>query len=574
LCHGGHFENYLKYDLIQTERGRIYELESLSNSHHLGRHCLFYVWNANHQPIAAKTHGQSYPRSYEVYLRKKINGPRNWSAVDGLASKLRSVYIIIGWPLLCRSLVPCRISACNLGYHYWQYPDSSTSEFEHYQVRARRVCVLVFRKISHQSTRVEKGNDCSTWLWHVVFGLELIGTGTAALRELPDFSQPLQTFNDNPLLVIVVTTILTTIVHSSTVTIGFAMALASQGLLTFESSLFWIFGANIGTTGVALIASLGENETGKQVAWAHTLIKVAGVCLFLPFVSYIGSINLGNTPERGIANFHTFYNILSAFILIPALPLLSKAVQILVPNKKGSDQFGTKYLDRYSWSTSSTPMALAHAEREALRMANIVTKMLAESLNLFRDYNPELAEKISGQDDKVDLLNREIRIFLTEKLDWEVDGSAESQADIMRVFTYVSDLESAADVIDNTLKEMAAKKHSLKLEFSDEAWGDLDQLHKKIMLLNDYSLGCFQRRDKQLGAKAISTKRDIRKLEVTFKESHMARLLEGVKESSRSSSIVMDLLGEMRRISGLLTNHIYQEFGSEDRYNILPRKIK
>jgi phosphate:Na+ symporter len=406
------------------------------------------------------------------------------------------------------------------------------------------------------------------------FGLELIGTGTAALRELPDFSQPLQTFNDNPLLVIVVTTILTTIVHSSTVTIGFAMALASQGLLTFESSLFWIFGANIGTTGVALIASLGENETGKQVAWAHTLIKVAGVCLFLPFVSYIGSINLGNTPERGIANFHTFYNILSAFILIPALPLLSKAVQILVPNKKGSDQFGTKYLDRYSWSTSSTPMALAHAEREALRMANIVTKMLAESLNLFRDYNPELAEKISGQDDKVDLLNREIRIFLTEKLDWEVDGSAESQADIMRVFTYVSDLESAADVIDNTLKEMAAKKHSLKLEFSDEAWGDLDQLHKKIMLLNDYSLGCFQRRDKQLGAKAISTKRDIRKLEVTFKESHMARLLEGVKESSRSSSIVMDLLGEMRRISGLLTNHIYQEFGSEDRYNILPRKIK
>ncbi|MEO0336979.1 MAG: Na/Pi symporter, partial [Pseudomonadota bacterium] len=369
-------------------------------------------------------------------------------------------------------------------------------------------------------------------------------------------------------------TILTTILHSSTVTIGFAMALASQGLISMESSLYWVFGANLGTTGVALIASLGENETGKQVAWAHTLIKALGIVLFVPIAAYIGNIALGSSPERSIANFHTAYNIVASFLLIPALPLILKVVEILVPSKKGKDQFGTKYLERYAWSTSSAPVALAHAEREALRMANIVTKMILESLNLFRNYDPNLRDRITEQDDKVDLLNREIRIFLTEKLDWSLESSAENQADVMRVFTYVSDLESVADVIDNTLKDMAAKKHNLKLEFSDEAWSELTQLHEKIVLLNDYSSGSFQRRDKQLGAKAISTKRDIRKLEMEFKEAHMTRLLEGVKESSRSSSIVMDLLGELRRISGLLTNHIYHEFGTEDRYNIVPRQIK
>ena len=406
------------------------------------------------------------------------------------------------------------------------------------------------------------------------FGLELIGSGTSVLRNLPDFASTLQSLNDNPMLIFVVTTILTTILHSSTVTIGFAMALASQGLLSFESSLYWIFGANLGTTGVALIASLGENDSGKQVAWAHTLIKVLGILLIVPLAGYIGRLSLGATPERSIAIFHSFYIIIASFLLLHVLPLISKAVLFLVPNKKNKEQFGTKYLARYAGSTSSAPVALAPAEREALRMANIVTKMLLESLNLFRNYDPGLADRISEQDDKVDLLNREIRIFLTEKLEWNFESTSENQADIMRVFTYVSDLESVADVIDNTLKEMAAKKHNLKLEFSDEGWEDLTQLHEKIVLLNDYSLGCFQRRDKQLGAKAISTKREIRKLEIEFKESHMSRLLEGVKESSRSSSIVMDLLGELRRISGLLTNHIYQEFSSEDRYNIVPRKIK
>ena len=63
----------------------------------------------------------------------------------------------------------------------------------------------------------------------------------------------------------------------------------------------------------------------------------------------------------------------------------------------------------------------------------------------------------------------------------------------------------------------------------------------------------------------------LRKLETELREKHISRLIEGKPESVNTSSIHMDVLGDFRRVSGLLTNHVYQEFSRSDQYNILPR---
>ena len=77
----------------------------------------------------------------------------------------------------------------------------------------------------------------------IFWGLEMIRFGTNGFSEIETFTLLLQTLGDNPALTILVVSILTAIVHSSAVTIGLAMALAGQGLISLEDSVYWIFGA-------------------------------------------------------------------------------------------------------------------------------------------------------------------------------------------------------------------------------------------------------------------------------------------------------------------------------------------
>src|SRR5438309_984491 len=76
----------------------------------------------------------------------------------------------------------------------------------------------------------------------------------------------------------------TALIHSSAVTIGLAMTLATNGVITLYDSMFWVYGANLGTTATALLASMGGNYVGRQVAWAHLFYKL-GSCIIFLFVT-------------------------------------------------------------------------------------------------------------------------------------------------------------------------------------------------------------------------------------------------------------------------------------------------
>jgi phosphate:Na+ symporter len=78
------------------------------------------------------------------------------------------------------------------------------------------------------------------------------------------------------------------------------------------------------------------------------------------------------------------------------------------------------------------------------------------------------------------------------------------------------------------------------------------------------SISCFQRQDRDLARKVLFHKRNIRRLEKRFRESHISRLVKGRAETIFTSSIHMDVLGEYRRIVGLLSSHVYSLVKGED----------
>ncbi|MCB9026034.1 MAG: Na/Pi cotransporter family protein [Bdellovibrionaceae bacterium] len=398
----------------------------------------------------------------------------------------------------------------------------------------------------------------------IFWGLELIGIGTSDLKQMDFFLKMLQSFKDNPFLTIAVTSLFTAIVHSSAVTIGFAMTLTMSGDISLIDAMYWVYGANIGTTATALLASAGGNYVGKQVALAHFLFKVASVLVFYFLTDLMAKYMIGENPMREVANAHTVFNILAGAMFYPFLNIGARMMEKLIP--PDAKEFGVKFLERSHFESGA--VALAHAEREAMRMADMVITMVKDSLLLFEGDNESLQESIKERDNRVDLLHREINLFLSKFA--ERDGVTSQE--IFRLMNFVTDLESVGDVIDNTMLEMAKKKHALKIDFSEEGWLDLHKISIRVLELAELSISTFQLKDLDLASKVIYKKREIRKLEKSLRESHIIRLVAQKEATIKTSSIHLDVLSEYRRITGLMSNHVYSLLKETDQYNIMPRR--
>ena len=90
------------------------------------------------------------------------------------------------------------------------------------------------------------------------------------IKEIPRFESSFKYFTaDNYLGVLKCTLagcLLTTLVQSSSATLGITISLATQGVIGFETAAALVLGENIGTTITALLASLGVTTNAKCAA--------------------------------------------------------------------------------------------------------------------------------------------------------------------------------------------------------------------------------------------------------------------------------------------------------------------
>lgn len=384
------------------------------------------------------------------------------------------------------------------------------------------------------------------------WGLELVRHSTQNLGQIDVFITFLKTIGDNPILAILVSGFFTALVHSSAVTLGIVMAMNGHGYISLDQSMYWIFGANIGTTATALIASVGSHSVGKQVAWAHCFYKVVGVILIYPFMNYLINWISTGEPERDVANLNTAYNCLAAVIFFPWINVGAKWIQSVIPLSADEKEFTAQFLQKKDWESPS--IVVAHAEREILRMCDIVSSMVNDSVNLFSKNDADLIASIRRRDDQADLLSRELNLYLAQHLE---QASQPLQLEMIRLMNYSADLEAAADVVDNQLLELATKTHLLKIVFPQEGLGDIEKMHLSVSKVTEMSIACFQVKDPSLAKQVIQLKRDIRKMEQEMREAHIGRMVKGSSESINSSTIHLDVLSEYRRVVGLMTNHAY-----------------
>lgn len=385
------------------------------------------------------------------------------------------------------------------------------------------------------------------------FGMKLISISSHHFAENPLLTDLFQGLRDNPGYSLLISVVFCAFVQSSAVTIGLAMSLAAVKAITFYDAMLWVYGANIGTTSVALIAAAGGNYIGRQVAWAHFFYKTISVVIFYPFTQIFIDFLMGfdTTSARSIANAHLIFNILSAVIFFPFINKGAGFIEKMFP-KAASEEFGTEFVNMNNYQSSA--LAISYANREIMRTADIVLGMIRDSIRLFETNDPKDFDSIKDRDNKVDFLYRETKMFL---LDHANKSTTVVHQNVMSMIMFLSDLERAADAIDINILALAIKKNALKLEFSDEGWQEIKEMHKQVVKVADMAINAYQNRD--LAEEAIQLKRDLAKIEISLRENHISRLNRGLNTSINTSSIHLDLLSEYRRIASLLCNHAYNQ---------------
>lgn len=333
------------------------------------------------------------------------------------------------------------------------------------------------------------------------------------------------------------------------------MSLAQSGAITLNDAMFWVYGANIGTTSTALIAAAGSNYIGKQVAWAHFFYKTLSVLIFIiePIHSiFVRLLELMDTTmSRSIANGHLFFNLISAALFFPFIKPAARIIEKWFPKQQAED-FSAEYLAMNNYQSSA--LAISYANREIMRTADIVLSMIQDSFKLFDHGDAALIESIKDRDNKVDFLYRETKMFL---LDHANKSNTAVHQNIMNMIMFLSDLERAADSIDINLITLAIKKNALKLEFSQEGKEEIRQMHAQLLKVAMTAMNAYNNRE--MCEHTIQLKRELAKMEITLRENHIGRLNKGMRESINTSSIHLDLLSEYKRIAGLLCSHAYNQ---------------
>lgn len=391
-------------------------------------------------------------------------------------------------------------------------------------------------------------------------GMELMGVGAKSIAHIDIVVKVFEALSESPATTVIITTIFTAFVQSSSVVLGFCMSLVASGIIDMDNAIYWIFGANLGTTGTALLASMGGNHISRQIAWSNVFYKVGAVLIFV-FITrevLLFAEVFSSDGSRHIANTHTIFNIISAIVFLPFVNYGANWVERLFPPSKKDRPYQPKFINREGLERPA--LAIAQTHREILRMGDVVLSMLKDVIDLFNNDDPEMVVSIRERDNKVDILQSEIKAFLVRLGD---DEGLNSQ--LVHNISFVCDLESAADVIEKNILDAAVKANNLKLNFSDEGWEEITELHSMVYDLGLKVMTCFQLEDYVLANEIINLKREIRRVENDFRSSHYERLNKGLRKSESTSSIHLDLLSDLRRVSGLMTNQIYEILRMHDQ---------
>lgn len=386
-------------------------------------------------------------------------------------------------------------------------------------------------------------------LWHISFAAE-------PLRDSQTFRSLLSGLGGEPAVGFVIAVGVTWLAHSSLSIVLLVMSLAATGALPLPLTLALVLGANVGGAIAPLVAMSGSPAGARRIALGNlimrTVLALASLFAVALLAQWLGQMSLD--PSRLVVNFHVAFNIAVALVFLPLVTFVASLTERLLADPPApADAARPRYLESHVIDTPSE--ALACAMRETLSLGQHVENMLRQALVVFEKSDPRLMRDVEQMDNTVDTLHEAIKLYLVKVSKGEL--SDEESRRYLEILTFSTNLEHIGDIIDKNLMELAAKMIKNRYTFSEDDLNDLRKLHGRVMDHMRLAFNFFATRDVTLARRLLAEKASMRTAEIAAAERHFARLRESRSQSLETSSIHLDVIRDLKRISSHLTAVAY-----------------
>lgn len=396
------------------------------------------------------------------------------------------------------------------------------------------------------------------WFGILFFGMDLMSQALSPVKNYPPFIEMLMRF-EQPLPGILAGLFFTTIVQSSSATIGILMVVASQGMISLQACIPPIIGANIGTVITAFIAAIGTRPEAVKVAVAEMCIKITGALLIVGWISSFADLIHHLSPgghgevSRQIANAHTAFNVLLTLIILPFTNTFTTMVNSLISVNHKKKSTYMHYLDENIVSTPS--MAISLAKQETITMMRKVENMLKDIWRVFADKDEKILYAIQQQEKCVDNMSEQINQYIIQITRQSIDDPTVQEA--FQINYANKEFEQIGDIISTNLLQRAQKWIQQPNDFSIQGKLELEDFHKKtlayltdtITVFNDIHLVY----KKQIKTDYIK----YQQIALEMEKNHFERLHKMIEASVKTSKTHLELMGMfnaiMRHASNVIT---------------------
>ena len=393
-------------------------------------------------------------------------------------------------------------------------------------------------------------------------GMSLMKNSMADIKDSVTVMKMISSLK-NPLVAILVGLVITTILQSSSASVGILVTMAGSGLVELPMCFYVILGCNIGACTSAVLVGLTGKKDAKRAALIHLMFNIIGsiimLLILLPFGGYVEHwINaISADPKRAVANTHTIFKVFQVIILFPFAGWIVKLTQWIVP---GEDEQKEKYELKYISLDSAVSPAIAMIEvtNEIKRMGEIANYNLERSMEALMKGNKDIINEVFEREHEVDFLSRKITDFLV-KINQMLPVS--ETKNIAGYYHVVSDIERIGDHAEN-IAEFAQTKLNESIEFSkvgaEELQHMFDVMNKEVKL----ALEAFTERNEEHLKEIMDLENEVDDLEKQLQRNHVRRMSKN--ECSPKAAIFSDLISNFERVSDHATNIAFATFRDEE----------
>ena len=369
-------------------------------------------------------------------------------------------------------------------------------------------------------------------LGFVFLGMDIMSDAMSPLRTYDPFLN-LMSETTNPLLALAIGAVFTGLVQSSSATTGIVVVMAADGLISLETAIAIILGANIGTCVTALLAAIGKGSDAFQAAMIHVAVNVIGASVAVFFIPQIADVvrsigsagtefAAGTASPRQIANAHTLFNLGNTVVFLALLDPLVRTVRRVAPYR-ARRTVGEGEAAFLNDDLIETPvLALEVVHQEIMRLGLKARELLSDAVPAAIDGKRIELDELRQREEEIDAVHAQILEYLGRVAQGRL--GADQRSDLLAMLSAANSLELLSDTIEAQVINKGYRRLENLIEVSDATRQHLDDLHRAALNTLDMSLEAVGERSWRLTKKVLKTKADFRELEAEATE-HLAQRL-------------------------------------------------